>query len=67
MWNAGYKYIEQRPPHKTEPSLSPPRMKTHVKSEPFTNQNNVGYTEDPYEIREDSERLEYIKKFNKLH
>ena len=41
-------YMEQGPPARPKPE-SLPRFKTHVKSEPFTNGNNIGYMEDPYE------------------
>ena len=30
-------------------------------SEPFTNLNGIGYTEDPYERKEDISREEYAK------
>ena len=66
-WKPGYQYVELGPPPKRDPPESSPRMKTHVKSEPFTNKNSVGYAVDPYEIKEDSGRLEYIKKINRLH
>ena len=43
-----FQYIEHGPPPRPTPETLP-RFKTHVKAEPFTNANNIGYTEDPYE------------------
>ena len=53
-------YKEQGPPERPRPETLP-RFKTHVKSEPFTNQNNIGYKEDPYEHKQDDERREYAR------
>jgi len=40
---------------------SAPRFATRVKPEPFTNLNKMGYSEDPYERRQDQGREEYAK------
>jgi len=53
-----FHYIETGPPPRPKPE-SLPRFKTHVKSEPFTNQNDLGYSEDPYERKQDIERIAY--------
>ena len=53
-----YTYSAQGPP--ARPVADPmPRFKTRVTCDPFTNSNNVGYSEDPYERRQDQERYEY--------
>lgn len=41
-------YTPLGPPARPVPETLP-RFKTHVKAEPFTNLNNIGYSEDPYE------------------
>lgn len=53
-------YVEEGPPARPKPE-SKPRFATRVKAEPFTNQNNLGYSEDPYERAQDLEREEYAK------
>ena len=48
------------PPQRSVPE-SAPRFATRVKAEPFTNLNRMGYSEDPYERRQDQGREEYAK------
>ena len=55
-----FSYVPHGPPARPKPE-SKPRFSTRVKAEPFTNQNNLGYAEDPYERAQDMERVEYAK------
>ena len=43
-----FEYIPLGPPKRPVPE-SAPRFATRVKAEPFTNLNQMGYSEDPYE------------------
>ena len=48
------------PPARPVPE-SAPRFATRVKAEPFTSLNKLGYSEDPYERKQDIGRDEYAK------
>jgi hypothetical protein len=52
-----FPYKELGPAPRPKPE-SLPRFGTHTKAEAFTNGNGIGYTEDPYERRQDIDRLE---------
>ena len=58
--NSEFQYIELGPPARPTPE-SKPRFATRVKAEPFTNLNRIGYSEDPYERKQDIGRDEYAK------
>lgn len=55
-----FEYIPLGPPKRPVPE-SAPRFATRVKAEPFTNTNQMGYSEDPYERRQDIGRDEYAR------
>ena len=48
MKKSEFMYTEHGPPARPVPEPLP-RFGTRVKPEPFTNLNNIGYSEDPYE------------------
>ena len=60
-----FTYVPEGPPARPTPETLP-RFKTRVKAEPFTNQNNLGYSEDPYERAQDIERDEYANGNSKI-
>ena len=53
-------------PHARPTPESAPRFSTRVKREPFTNLNKIGYSEDPYERKQDMIREEYAKQNSKI-
>ena len=53
------------PPVRKSPEKLP-RFGTRTKAEPFTNLNQFGYSEDPYERKQDLERAEYAKNNSKI-
>ena len=48
------------PPARTTPE-SAPRFGTRVTADPFTQFDKIGYSEDPYERRQDMGRDEYAR------
>ena len=60
-----FEYIPLGPPKRPVPE-SAPRFATRVKAEPFTNLNNMGYAEDPYEHKQDDGRAEYARLNSKI-
>ena len=53
-----FEYKPLGPPSRPVPE-SAPRFGTRVKAEPFTSLNKMGYSEDPYERKQDMNRDEY--------
>ena len=60
-----FEYIPLGPPARPNPETAP-RFATRVKPEPFTSFNKLGYTEDPYERKQDLNRDEYARLNGKI-
>ena len=57
--------MPQGPAQRVMPE-SAPRFATRVKAEPFTNLNKMGYSEDPFEHKQDDGRNEYAKQNGRI-
>lgn len=55
-----FQWKPEGPPARPVPE-SAPRFATRVKADPFTSLNKLGYSEDPYERKQDQGRDEYAK------
>ena len=60
-----FEYMPLGPPKRPVPE-SAPRFQTRVKAEPFTSLNKMGYSEDPYEHKQDDGRNEYARLNSKI-
>lgn len=60
-----FEYIPLGPADRPTPETAP-RFATRVKADPFTSLNKLGYSEDPYERRQDLGRDEYAKQNSKI-
>ena len=60
-----FEYMPQGPAQRVMPE-SAPRFATRVKAEPFTNLNKMGYSEDPFEHKQDDGRNEYAKQNGRI-
>jgi len=60
-----FEYIPLGPPARPNPETAP-RFATRVKPELFTSFNKLGYTEDPYERKQDMNRDEYARLNSKI-